>query len=72
MVLLMGPIQTDHSLRCLRLINFFTRKELLVDFGKIILQHLTVPSLGRGSEAVHQAFAGEQKALPMAIEFLLG
>jgi len=63
----MGP-----SLLCLRLRKFLKRGELLVDLGEGLLQHLPMRSVGGGLHLVSEARAGEQKALALAVEFLLG
>ena len=61
-----------HSLRCLRFSKFLKRSELLVDLGERLLYHLAVRGASGGMHLVSQALAGKQKALALAVEFLLG
>jgi hypothetical protein len=68
----MGGMQKGQSLLFFHARKFLKMSELFVDLGEGPGQHLAMPRAGAGLKLIHEALAGKQKSITLAVEFLLG
>jgi hypothetical protein len=64
-------MRPDQSLWCLRVCNLFKGRQLSLQFGDGVLQHLAVAGIAGGLELLGEASPGKQEALAFPVALLL-